>query len=762
MLADDLEAADLTRRSTVCAAAQLAAVIGDRHRPHGLAVLLVEEGIGAGGDGIGHRAVGRRDRSIIAHHRPDLALDGRDLRRRERPVQGEVEAQAIWRDQRPGLPGMFADGVAQRSMEQVRGGVVAHRPRTTHGIDLCAHDLADRERCPDRALMDDQAADGPLGVLDVEGHRSVRGQEAASVADLAAALGVERRLVEDDLDHGAGSSRVDLRAAGHDGHHRRLRGRRVVAQECGLAGPGQDRLVGAGRLGVAGELRLATAPRALALSGEGDLEPVSIDRDAVLGGQLDRQVDGEAERVVEPEGEIAIESWCIGRQRLGRPPDRSFGVRQLAQRAFQLRRAGIERAGELSLFSTDDGGDLVGAIVEVGVDVAHGGHDHGRELGHERLTTAQQTPVPDRAPQDASKDVTATLVGRANVVGDQKGDGPRVIGDDLIAEAFGLERLRIVAQDGPQRLMDRREEVGVVVRCDALDDRRQALQAKARVDAGEGQRHAAVRSLVELHEDEVPELAPARTLLGMVRHAVRTLGELDAPVEVDLRARSARPGVGHAPEVLVVAGLDIAPACHALIRQADLLRPDVPGDVVVLVRGRGQPIGGDAQVDGQELPGPLDRLALEVIAEAPVAEHLEERVVAWRAPDLLEVVVLAGHAQAALDVDRARVGDLRGAGQHLLELDHARVREEERLVAGRHEAGAGHHRVSAFGEELDEAAAELGSRQRPDAWVRRGGRDGHPPMVRNSPTGPWPSAGRRRRLRTRRGRWRRAPGPPRS
>ena len=59
----------------------------------------------------------------------------------------------------------------------------------------------------------------------------------------------------------------------------------------------------------------------------------------------------------------------------------------------------------------------------------------------------------------------------------------------------------------------------------------------------------------------------------------------------------------------------------------------------------------------------VDRIALEVVAEAAVAEHLEEGVVARRAPDLLEVVVLAGDAQGALVVDRARVAARLGAGQ---------------------------------------------------------------------------------------------------
>ena len=131
---------------------------------------------------------------------------------------------------------------------------------------------------------------------------------------------------------------------------------------------------------------------------------------------------------------------------------------------------------------------------------------------------------------------------------------------------------------------------------------------------------------------------------------------------------------------------------------------------------------GMPEVAGQEVPRPVDGLALEVVAEAPVAEHLEEGVVARRAPDLLEVVVLAGDAQAALVVDGAGVRALLGAGQHVLELDHPRVREEERLVAGRDEAGAGHDRMAALGEELDEPAADLGGGQRLDPRI--GARDG--------------------------------------
>ncbi len=189
----------------------------------------------------------------------------------------------------------------------------------------------------------------------------------------------------------------------------------------------------------------------------------------------------------------------------------------------------------------------------------------------------------------------------------------------------------------------------------------------------------------------------------MVRHALGAFGEMGAPVEVDLAARTAGPGLGHPPEVLVVAPLDVAPARHPLRRQADLVAPDRPGDFVVGVGRGGEALGGDPELLGEELPGPVDRLALEVVAEAPVAHHLEEGVVAGRAPDLLEVVVLAGDPQAALHVDGARVAPLLGPGEDLLELDHARVREQEGLIAGWDQAGAGHDRVAAPGEEVEEA-----------------------------------------------------------
>ncbi len=53
-------------------------------------------------------------------------------------------------------------------------------------------------------------------------------------------------------------------------------------------------------------------------------------------------------------------------------------------------------------------------------------------------------------------------------------------------------------------------------------------------------------------------------------------------------------------------------------------------------------------VAGDQLPGKVDGVALEVVAEAEVAQHLEEGVVAAGEADIFKVVVLAAGADALL------------------------------------------------------------------------------------------------------------------
>ena len=89
---------------------------------------------------------------------------------------------------------------------------------------------------------------------------------------------------------------------------------------------------------------------------------------------------------------------------------------------------------------------------------------------------------------------------------------------------------------------------------------------------------------------------------------------------------------------------------------------------------------------GEEFPGPVDGFALEVVAEAEVAEHLEEGVVVGGAADVVDV---AG-AEAFLAGGGAGEFELHFAEEVVLELVHAGGREEHGGVPGgdEHVAGA--------------------------------------------------------------------------
>src|SRR5262249_54964241 len=124
-------------------------------------------------------------------------------------------------------------------------------------------------------------------------------------------------------------------------------------------------------------------------------------------------------------------------------------------------------------------------------------------------------------------------------------------------------------------------------------------------------------------------------------------------VPVNLRARPAGACLAHGPEVV---RCSVPP--EPSVRDSDLVPPDPLG---VLVRpeislaaedGGTEPLRRKPVDPGQELPGEADRLALEVVAEREVAEHLEEGVMARCPPDLIEVVVLSRHPQAFLRAGR--------------------------------------------------------------------------------------------------------------
>ncbi len=248
---------------------------------------------------------------------------------------------------------------------------------------------------------------------------------------------------------------------------------------------------------------------------------------------------------------------------------------------------GVEGPPELLLLADDRAEDLRATLLEERIRVGHDVDDDCRGLVEERLAPAEEPAMADGAPDDPAQDVATALVRGQDAVGDQERRRAAVIGDDLIAEPLDLEGVGIVAQELAHPGMDRDEQVGVVVRGDLLERRWRCAPAHARVDAGlRERRERPVRVELELHEDEVPDLEPARAVLRVIGHAEIALAELCAAVVVDLRAWPARPDIGHPPPVLLVAGREVAPPDEPLGRQPDLVAPDVMGKVVGRVHGR--------------------------------------------------------------------------------------------------------------------------------------------------------------------------------
>jgi hypothetical protein len=177
--------------------------------------------------------------------------------------------------------------------------------------------------------------------------------------------------------------------------------------------------------------------------------------------------------------------------------------------------------------------------------------------------------------------------------------------------------------------------------------------------------------------------------------------ERRAPVDVDLAARATRTRLAHLPEVVLV-----AQALDAIHGHADLLVPDGLGLVVALVHGDPQAVAVETELLGHQLPAPRDDLALEVVAEAEVAEHLEEHEVSLGATHVVEVVVLAAGAGALLRADRAL--ERRGlvADEVGLERHHACHREQHRRIV-RDQTRRRHDLMAALGEEAGERVSQF-------------------------------------------------------
>ena len=235
-----------------------------------------------------------------------------------------------------------------------------------------------------------------------------------------------------------------------------------------------------------------------------------------------------------------------------------------------------------------------------------------------------------------------------------------------------------------------REQVGLVIRNYALQDRGYSLQAHARVYRGLGQRiQFAAGVAVELHEHQVPDFYVAAAVAAEGAVGVALVGCCRAHVVVDLAAGAAGAGVAHLPEIVFQAHLEDVVFGYAL-GNPQIVGFGVARHSAFAIKNRHIEF---ALVDpkplrrSNQLPGVGDGVFLEIVAKRKIAQHFEERMMAVGEADVFEVVVFAAGANAFLRSRGAVVVAGFEAEEDVLELVHARVGEEQRWIVGRYERG---------------------------------------------------------------------------
>jgi len=178
----------------VGAAAKLARVVAvsDLDQPHDLAVLFTEQRHRPEPLGLIERRGQRVDRIVLGDPTVHELLDLRDLRVTERHAVREIEAQLVRSDIGAGLPHVITKDPAQRSLQQVRRGVVGLDRVTLARVDLCDYlralaQLAALDLDRERLIFAE-----PQNVNDASAETAVEAFNHPRVRNLAAAGCVER------------------------------------------------------------------------------------------------------------------------------------------------------------------------------------------------------------------------------------------------------------------------------------------------------------------------------------------------------------------------------------------------------------------------------------------------------------------------------------------------------------------------------------------------------------------------------------------
>ena len=664
-------------------AVDITAIVG-AHRQHAylVAIFLAKQRHGAGGNGgIGGHQFGI-DRAIAQHLRVHIGFDRRQFRGGDRLGVREIEAQIILADIAALLGDMGAKTATQGGVQQMGGAVGAAMRAALRRVDRQLDDITHGQRAAAQSdIMQVQLAQRLARVAHA-GRLAVTPADGAGIARLAAAFGIEGRLVGDHHHAFAGAGCVHLGAILYQRQHLGLAGEAGVTGELGGAVcfgniEPHGSILGLARAGPGG------ARQAL-LFGHGGIEAGPVHRDAARPQRILGEIIGEAIGIIEAEGDIA------GQGAAGR---------QLRRRLVEQTKAAFQRLAEARFLQLQRLLDQRLRTAKLGIGLAHGRHQRRHELVHERFPRTEQMGMAHGAAHDAAQHIAAALIGRQHAIGHQEAGRAQMIGNHPVRGArLGRERLAdLVLAGGNQRP----ERVGIIIVVHALQHGGDALQAHAGIDAGPRQIEPrfAVHLLI-LHEHQVPDLDEAVTVL--VRAAGRSAGNMIAVIPEDFRAGATGAGIAHRPEIVVGGDAD-----DLVIGQAGDLLPQIGRLVVGVIDGDAQAGRVQPPFAGQQIPGQGDGAFLEIIAEREIAQHFKEGMMPGGIADIVQIIVLAAGAHAFLAACRGAVGPGLQPGEDILERHHAGVGEHQRGIVLRHQRCRRDDAVTGLGKMREEALADV-------------------------------------------------------
>ena len=397
------------------------------------------------------------------------------------------------------------------------------------------------------------------------------------------------------------------------------------------------------------------------------------------------QVDREAVSIVEQEGvattDLAL-ALCLSAT--------DHIVNQVDTRS--------QRTQERALLLRDNLLDQRLLSAQLGELVTHLLNQTCHQPAHKRfIETEVGITVTHCTAQNSTDNITCLHIRGQLTVSNRECNSTQVVGDYTHRNVALLIYAILLAAHICQALDRRLEYIGIVVRLLTLQNHTQTLEAHTRINVVLRQRLQRTVSLaVELHKYVVPDLDYLRVIL--IDHL--TTGDqcdlsLVAQVEVNLATRTARTGITHLPEVILlvtandmIGGQETQPEIVSLLieRHTVLLRALEYGCIHTLLR--------QFVHLSQQLPSPLDSLFLEIVAKRPVTEHLEHRVVIGIVTYLLQVVMLTRNAKALLRIANAGCLDRGITQKHILELVHTCIGEHQRRIILYNHRCRGHYDVT--------------------------------------------------------------------